>query len=64
MENYKEISKTSLKVTIYRSSVSEITIYRSLMLESGKGTEVYVSRKYQEVREDSQRVSDILEWVT
>ena len=40
MENQKSISKTSMKVTIYGSPMSRITIYGTLMLESGKGMEV------------------------
>ena len=41
MENEESISKTSTKVTIYGSPMSGITIYGSLMLESGKETEVH-----------------------
>ena len=46
MENQEEISKMSLKVAIYGSSVLEITIYKSLMLESEKRMEVHVSKRY------------------
>ena len=53
MENQKEISKTSLKVAIYGSLMSEITIYKSPMLEFGKEMEVHVSRMYQEVCKES-----------
>ena len=41
MENQEEVSKMSSEVAIYRSSVSEITIYSSPMSESEKGMEVH-----------------------
>ena len=63
MENQKEVNKTSSEVTIYRSLVSEITIYLSSILESEKGMEVHVSRKCWKVCKESQKVLDILKWV-
>ena len=54
----------SLEVTKYGSPMLKNTICRSPMLKSGKGTEVYVSRKYWKVCEESQKVSNVLEWVT
>ena len=56
MGNQEKISKMGLRVAIYGSLVSEITIHGSLMSEFRKGMEVHVSRRYQNVHEESQRV--------
>ena len=60
MENQEGISKTGTEVTIYGSPMLGITIYGSLMLESGKGTEV----RNWKVLESSQKISKVLEQVT
>ena len=57
MENQEEISKMGAEVTMYRSPVSEITIYSSPMLESKKGMEV----RNWKVLESTQRFPKVLE---